>query len=212
MEPTSKCSIPGCERRPRPIGMCKSHYKMDWERRRKASVQCSIGGCESGVKSAGFCAKHYWRLQHHGDPNWEPIRPEGCKVPGCAAAHRGLGLCRKHLAQHEAGTPVGANLPTRSGTLAERFVRYLTPGAPDACWEWQGTINNRGYGKLDRLYAHRFAYQQANGPIPPGLEVMHSCDNPPCCNPSHLSVGTHTDNMKDMARKGRHPFARAGVK
>jgi hypothetical protein len=189
--------------------MCKSHYQLDWERRRTASIQCSIAGCENGVKSASLCAKHGWRLRHHGDANWEPpAKREGCTVPGCSGTHKAYGLCRKHAAQREAGTPVGANLPTRIGTLAERFTRFLTPGAPDDCWEWRGNRNNRGYGKLGKIYAHRVAYELASGPIPSGLEVMHSCDNPPCCNPAHLSVGTHADNMQDMARKGRHPWAR----
>lgn len=80
------------------------------------------------------------------------------------------------------------------------------------CLEWTGNRQtpNRyggGYGTILRfgrtVYAHRRAYELSHGPIPAGLEVLHTCDNPPCIEPAHLRVGTHADNMRDAAAKGR---------
>lgn len=79
---------------------------------------------------------------------------------------------------------------------------------PSGCWEWQGHIAAVGYGEMHlagkKRGAHRVSYESFVGPIPPGMYVMHSCDNRVCVNPSHLSLGTHLDNVKDMHDKGRH--------
>lgn len=76
------------------------------------------------------------------------------------------------------------------------------------CLEWSGTRNAHGYGSLrvdGRLIrAHRYAWQLCFGPIPDGLDVCHHCDNPPCCNPAHLFLGSASDNGMDMSAKGRH--------
>ena len=77
----------------------------------------------------------------------------------------------------------------------------------NGCWEWSGSRNPAGYGTIgvhrsSRL-AHRVAWEETNGPIPDGLFVLHSCDNPCCINPAHLWIGNHDDNMKDMIKKGR---------
>lgn len=81
---------------------------------------------------------------------------------------------------------------------------------PAHCWPWTGARNQArdGYGVLNWggqvVYAHRIAWEAANGrKVPDGLFVCHTCDNPPCVNPDHLWVGTTTDNMRDMAAKGR---------
>jgi len=75
------------------------------------------------------------------------------------------------------------------------------------CLEWQGYRETFGYGQIrinGKLYkAHRYAFELAYGPIPEGLVICHRCDNPPCCNPEHLFLGTHADNIADRCAKGR---------
>ena len=95
-------------------------------------------------------------------------------------------------------------------TFAENFwSRVDQSGGPDACWPWTGACKR--YGVLARdvsqgkkhAQAHRVAWELTNGPIPDGLYVLHHCDNPPCCNPAHLFLGTQEDNMRDCRDKGR---------
>ena len=82
----------------------------------------------------------------------------------------------------------------------------------DECWEWTASKNKKGYGnfyisvghsKDKHCLAHRRAWILTYGEIPQGLQVLHSCDNPPCVNPKHLFLGTNEDNVKDKIQKGR---------
>lgn len=75
------------------------------------------------------------------------------------------------------------------------------------CWYWTGARKTNGYGNVcfrgKWFQAHRVMWVIHNGAIPDGIMVLHRCDNRACCNPKHLFLGTHTDNMRDMVAKGR---------
>ena len=98
--------------------------------------------------------------------------------------------------------------PTKWNTQRERYDMSVAVMSPDECWLWtRCRCGNNGYGVITwdgrKQAAHRVAWQIACGPIPDGLSVLHACDNPVCCNPAHLFLGTHIDNMADMKAKGR---------
>lgn len=75
------------------------------------------------------------------------------------------------------------------------------------CWLFTGSLSQERYGKIRHgwfiVLAHRLMYELVTGLRPDGMEVCHRCDNPTCCNPDHLFLGTHAENMRDSARKGR---------
>lgn len=95
-------------------------------------------------------------------------------------------------------------------TLRERF--WAKVAMDDGCWIWSGARTGRGrtlYGKIavrEGVFvgAHRVMWELMRGSIPPGMCVLHSCDNPPCVNIAHLSLGTHADNSAEKVARGRH--------
>lgn len=84
-----------------------------------------------------------------------------------------------------------------------------------ACLVWTGSRYKQGYGRIriggKLMRAHRVAYELLRGPIPEGLVLLHSCDNPACINVAHLSVGTQGDNIRDCDSKGRRMFHRGAT-
>jgi hypothetical protein len=98
---------------------------------------------------------------------------------------------------------------------ADQFWQNVDRGGPvhpytpelGRCWTWRKGKGPHGYGSVQfngrTARANRVAWQLANGPIPDGMCVCHSCDNPPCCRPGHLYLDTNQGNMDDKVRKGR---------
>ncbi len=111
-----------------------------------------------------------------------------------------------------------------SQSAEQRFWKYVKK--TKGCWEWTAYKNARGYGQItinkQTIVASRFSYELLIGPIPEGLCVLHTCDNPSCVNPKHLWLGTREDNIHDMEEKGRgvhngtpgekHPMAKLNWK
>lgn len=95
----------------------------------------------------------------------------------------------------------------RPKSTPESFWRKVDRRGPDDCWLWKASRRN-GYGHhcINRVtyYAHRYAYELANGKPPSGraMQVMHSCNNKRCCNPNHLSLGTAAENTQSAYRDG----------
>lgn len=108
---------------------------------------------------------------------------------------------------------ISTEIPNLTQSVIDRFFSKVALTANDnKCWEWLGSKRRNGYGRIsitvsknkDKSFsAHRMSYLITNKTLPLDKVVMHSCDNPSCVNPKHLSLGTNKDNTNDMMKKGR---------
>lgn len=100
---------------------------------------------------------------------------------------------------------------TAADRLWERIDR-----SQSGCWEWPGATNVKGYGVIRSMVGyqvtthatHRVAWESEVGPIPAGMFVCHVCDNPRCCRPDHLYLGTSADNTRDREQRGLNGMAK----
>lgn len=129
----------------------------------------------------------------------------GQKTNVCRCSHKARGMVKgepnKFIAGHQSRTDV-----------KERFWVKVEKRSETECWLWLAAVRriDEGYGAfwLDGRHqpSSRVAWLLTFGEIPQGLQVLHKCDNPRCCNPSHLFLGTNQDNNKDKVSKDRHIY------
>lgn len=127
-------------------------------------------------------------------------------------AHCGSGfMARTDALLHGEGRYCSRSCARLSRPRADPIARFwskVDKSTPDGCWLWTGDLNEKGYGFFvpahgTKVYAHRYSYELANGPLPDGLQACHYCDNPPCVRGDHLFAGTQKQNIRDAVRKGR---------
>jgi hypothetical protein len=98
--------------------------------------------------------------------------------------------------------------PPRTDDYYRARLQARCKVVPSGCWEWQGFRHPSGYGQIylhgKKWSAHRASYRLHKGEIPAGMDVCHSCDNKPCCNPDHLWLGDQRANSLDVVSKGQH--------
>lgn len=167
------------------------------------------------------CAKAARRAQRDGKG--------ACAVPNCADRAKSLGLCVAHLHRHYRHGDHTAGGARRLRGVEIRFWSQIDKSGaipayrPDLgpCWISGHRPNSKGYpmfsiGKA-KFPAYRYSYEQANGPIPVGLEIDHLCRVPMCVRSSHLEAVTHAENMRRMGeavtrcRRRGHPYTEENV-
>jgi len=130
--------------------------------------------------------------------------PSLIKCLFCESAAIGRKLCRSHYRKmYAAGRIEEFPLLGPDDVFHSKYVKLES-----GCWEWKATRNKFGYGIFllpggKQTRAHRYMFEQINGNIPHGKVIMHACDNPPCVNPAHLSIGTKLENNRQAWSKGR---------
>lgn len=108
-----------------------------------------------------------------------------------------------------------AKLSPGSMNLLHRFWSKVDIREESECWPWTAAKTGNGYGnfkagRYSTIPSHRAAYWFSYGIYPDKLLVRHKCDNPICCNPSHLELGTAADNAQDKVKRGRHRNGHTG--
>lgn len=150
-----------------------------------------------------------WILTYGDIPTYDPYKPtvviHACSNKSCCNPnHLMLGTRADHKTFKPYSTP-------------EMFWSKVNVVAATECWNWTGGTSHHQYGSLGyhkkQVQAHRLAYELTYGYLPEyingeAIVVRHLCDNKLCCNPAHLAIGTHEDNMLDMRTSRMHPTAK----
>ena len=212
----NKCCIDGCEGKHKGHGYCNKHYQRFKNNGDPLIVRaktdhypdiCTVENCNEEYLAQGYCNKHYIRWKTYGDPLFERY-PDACTIPGCERPYAQKGLCIMHYTRkRKHGDPLKVINICGFETFIECLEANIIKNTENGCWEWQGATR-KGYGWMcvnhERIAVHRFSYAHFIAPISDDLFVCHHCDNRLCCNPEHLFLGTHSDNMQDCIKKNRH--------
>lgn len=134
----------------------------------------------------------------------------GCLLPGCG---KPLGKYRKICQSHRRKMRLYGSYDGRpKQTIEERFWAKVDKRGPDECWPWGASDSEHGYGwfkfRGKMVRAHRIAWLFTHGSLREDEVVRHRCDNPPCCNPTHLLNGTQAQNVADMDERDRRRSVR----
>lgn len=160
---------------------------------------CTIDGCDKPMRARRWCSMHYSRWRTYGDPEHvtRPNRLNGaiCELDGCDTPAISKGLCKLHyIRQWRTGT---TELTGKRTTDPEDRFRLDVDTSGD-CHVWTGAKMPSGYGGLrvngKVVYAHRYAWERVNGPIPAGKVIDHACHNEACVNTDHLRLATPEQN------------------
>ena len=173
---------------------------------------CTIEGCGKPHNARGYCRGHLNRFYRTGDvqahiPLQEKRPGALCSVDGCDRPHFAKTYCESHHTRLTRHGDVQANLkfvekfPTPYEALQ---ARTRTEGD---CVIWTGAVDGGGYGVIraggKTQKAHRVAWELANGTIPDGKYIDHTCWTPPCVNVAHLRLATPSQNASHLSSTGR---------
>lgn len=228
IRPERTCNVVGCTSKHEAKGFCNKHYLAyrAGVRPLEYTHTCDFCGTEfqSNRRTQNCCGADRCKQDRASRYSREYTKAHGesrryyydLTCTFCGTAYVGTHEAGKHCPDCRGIALVASRFPDnlpiyvaiQSGTPQDVLdaIRGRSMVTPSDCWEWQGSRTSGGYGLIStgridgrsQEFAHRVAYEQATGVEPKGMTVHHICANPPCCNPDHLQLATHRENIAEM--------------